>query len=250
MKLSKVVLLSVFITAVILVVIGGVTATAFANSRASKNTSSAPANPDATVQAYQEREAQYDQLIWQANQQLDKANTQIQALQDQVNRLNQAPTSQPAAAASVSVSQAAEIARQAAGPDQLAQKDPDLVQFQGKAAYEVSFEKGIIYVDAQTGEVLYNGTVPQQITAEQAGQIVSDYLHNTKILSIDQVTIGNAPRYRVVFRNGTLAWVDLTGQITDIQLPSYGSSQVQASAPSAPSPSGGSYHDDDHFETD
>ncbi len=35
--------------------------------------------------------------------------------------------------------------------------EPDLVSFQGVPAYEVSFDRGLVYVNADTGQVLYNG---------------------------------------------------------------------------------------------
>ncbi len=246
MKPSTVMLASVFITALILVVIGGVTSNVLASKSAD------PVVPQQTVQAYQQREADYNQLIQQANQQLDTANAELAALQGQSTQADPQPT----AGAALSADQASQIARQAAGPGQAILKQPDLVDFQGKTAYEVAFGKGSVYVDAQDGSVLFNGTVPQQVTADQAAQAAADYLKNQDILQVDQVTIGNAPRYRVIFKNGTLVWLDLTGQITDIQLPAPAVPSVQASTGSGSSsgshagtggggsqPSGG--HEDD-----
>ncbi|MBL8055726.1 MAG: hypothetical protein JNK29_03465 [Anaerolineales bacterium] len=34
---------------------------------------------------------------------------------------------------------------------------PELVDYQGSVAYEVATDRGLIYVDATTGQVLYNG---------------------------------------------------------------------------------------------
>lgn len=243
MKTSTVMLASVFITAIILVVIGGVTSNVLANKGAD------PAVPQATVQAYQQREADYNQLIQQANQQLDQANAELAAMQSRSAQGN----SQPASGAAISADQAGQIAQQAAGPGQVFLKQPDLVDFQGKTAYEVVFGKGSVYVNAQDGSVLFNGTVPQQITADQAAQVAADYLKNQDILQVDQVTIGNAPRYRVIFKNGTLAWLDLTGQITEVQLPAPAVPSVQASTGSGSSSgsnygtgSGGSYSSGEH----
>lgn len=226
MKQSKVLFVSIFLTAVVFVVVGSVTAVALAKgSTASQSQSDAQAN----AQVYQQREAQYNQLIQQANQQLDKANAELQALQNKVNQLEQASPSQSTSQPAITPDQADQIARQAAGIGQGPLKPPDLVSYQGKAAYEVLFTKGTIYVDAQSGEVLYNGTVPQKINADQAAQIVIAYLHNPNVLSVDQVTLHNTPLYRVIFKNGTLAWVDMTGQITDIQLPMLTQNSIQAS---------------------
>jgi D-alanyl-D-alanine carboxypeptidase len=71
----------------------------------------------------------------------------------------QAPVAaQPASAISVQLSpaQAAQIASNAV-PGATLTNTPDLVSFQGTVAYEVILNQGTIYVDANTGQVLYNG---------------------------------------------------------------------------------------------
>jgi hypothetical protein len=215
MKTSKVLLLSVFITALILVVIGGVTSIAIA-----KKTTS-PSNEE-IVQTYQKREEDYNQLIQQANQQLADANAKLQALQTQDNQ-NKAenPSSTNSttvnSSTAVSVNKAEEIARKAADPISLLSKGPELVDFEGKTAYEVVFQNGKIYIDSQTGEVLFNGTIPQVITAEKAVQIASNYLKNKNILLVDQITFRRSPTYRVIFKNGMMVYIDTTGQIIYIQ---------------------------------
>lgn len=212
MKPSKVLLVSVFITAIILVIIGGVTSIAMANKPSKSDTATTEA-----VQAYQQREAEYNQLIQQANQQLAEANAKLQAIQSQAAQNPAA--AQPSTGTlnvAISIDKAEQIARQAADPSSLMQKKPDLVSFEGKAAYEVVFQKGSIYIDAQNGSVLFNGTVPQEITAEKAAQIASDYLQNKDILLVDQITFRKAPLYRVIFKNGMMVYLDTTGQITYI----------------------------------
>jgi hypothetical protein len=37
-------------------------------------------------------------------------------------------------------------------------RQPELVRFEGSVAYEVGFTRGVVYVDANSGAVLYNGT--------------------------------------------------------------------------------------------
>jgi len=279
MKPTKLVLLSVFITAVIIAIIGGVTNKVLANRTTSPTVSAEQ------IKEFQQREAKYQQLIQQANDQLSKANAQLEALQTQVAQTQVAqtqavqtqtqPTQAPASDTSISADKAGQIASQAAGLGETPQNAPSLVSFQGKTAYEVNFDKGMIYVDAQTGDVLFNGTVPQQITADKAAQIVTDYLGNKAVLKVDQVTINNVPLYRVILRNGTLAWVDYTGQITDVQLPAVvvhknlgsggggGSPSVSAPAnnmqpaasnppaqPSTPPPSTDDNHENRGTETD
>ncbi len=248
MRPSRVMLVSVFITAVILVVIGGMTSLVFARKDASQSV-----NTDQTA-ASQQREEQYNQLIQQANQQLEQANAQLEALQSQVEQLKQEEVAPAQPEAAVSADQAAEIARLVAGKGRITVATPELVSFEGKTAYEVVFNQGSVYVDAQSGSVLFNGTVPQTITADKAAQVASDYLHITDILQVDQVTIGNQPRYRIIFADGTMAWLDLTGQIIDVQF------KVRASANQQTSSSGGGggssapapieHGDDDHGSDD
>lgn len=218
MKPSKAFLASAFITAVILIIIGAVTSVAFAN----KGTDTAALHDyQAREVEYQQREEQYKQLIQQANQQLEKANAELQALQAAQGGLAQSgqPASNAAAAqagaiAAISPEKAGQIAVGAVDPAETPLKTPELVSYEGKAAYEVAFNKGTVYVDAQSGQILFNGTIPQQITADQAAKVASDYLNIKGILQTDQITFRGAQIYRVIFQNGTMAYLDMTGQIT------------------------------------
>ncbi len=218
MKPSKILLASVFLTAIIIVVIGAVTRIVLASS-ISKNAGVSAE----TVQVYQQREAGYNQLIQQANQQIEEANARLQAAGAAAGATASSASASGAASGSnvpintaVSADKAGQIARQAADPGQLLMKPPELVNFQGKVAYEVAFQKGSVYVDAQTGAVLFNGTVPQTITLDKAAQIAADYLKDKAILQADQVTFRNAPLYRVIFKSGMMVYLDTTGQITYI----------------------------------
>jgi len=222
MRQSKVLLVSIFITVVILVIAAGVTTTVMANNAAAQ------------------REAAYQQLIQQANDQLTQANAQLQEMQIKLAQVQQAQqvtqpissqaaasqavasqvtTDQPAAEYAVSTDQANQIAVKAVelGSKQL--KTPELVDFEGKAAYEVVYEKGSVFVDAQSGDVLFNGTIPQTITLEKAGQIASDYTNDHAVLQVDQVKLGSKTLYRVIFKNGSMAYLDMTGQILFINQP-------------------------------
>lgn len=225
MKISKIMLASLFITAAVLAVLSGVITNVVAARSTSQNTDSA------VVQQYQQREEQYklreeqyQQLVQQANLQLEQANGELKILQDQVTAIKtqSAPVQNTSAVAAplnaaISAEKAGQIAEDAAGLGQVLAKTPELVSFEGKTAYEAVFEKGSIYVDAQSGEVLFNGTVPQKITANKAVQVAEEYLKNTDFLQVDQITFRNAPLYRVIFKDGTMVYMDLTGQITYIQ---------------------------------
>ncbi len=256
MKPSKILLASVFLTAIIIVVIGAVTRIVLASSSSNNAAPSAD-----TVQVYQQREAAYKQLIQQANQQIEEANARLQAAGPAAGDATgpAASTATGAAAASnapanvaVSADKAEQVARQAADPGQLLVKPPELVNFQGKVAYEVAFQKGSIYIDAQTGAVLFNGTVPQTITLDKAAQIAANYLNDNNILQADRITFRNAPLYRVIFKSGMMVYLDTTGQITYllkssskvVVVDSGGNSSSGPAASSQPSRSSGGYEGD------
>jgi predicted house-cleaning NTP pyrophosphatase (Maf/HAM1 superfamily) len=213
MKISKLMLLSIFLTAAVVAVVGGVVTRAIANKA-----SSATASADPTlVAAYQQREAEYNQTIQQANQQLEKANIQIQQMQQQLTQPKPQEASSAAAAVKVSADQAILIADAVAVAGEQVLKKPELVKYEGKVAYEVAYDKGSVFVDAASGEVLFNGTVPQKISAQKATQVASEYLNEKDVLSVDQITFRNAPLYRVIFSSGMMVYMDMTGQITYIQ---------------------------------
>ena len=60
-----------------------------------------------------------------------------------------------AAAVQITVAQATEIAQRAA-PGAKLTRTPELVNFQGSVAYEVLLNQGTLYVDANSGSVLFN----------------------------------------------------------------------------------------------
>jgi hypothetical protein len=262
MKISKVMLASVFLTAAILAVLSGVVTNVLAERNVSQAASASNNASAAEVQQLQEREAQYQQIITQANQQLEQANTELKTLQEQVIELkkqtapaqNVSANATNSAVAAISAEKAGQIAEEAASLGQVLKKAPELVSFEGKAAYEALFDKGSIYVDAQSGEVLFNGTIPQEISANKAAQVAAEYLKNTDILQVDKITFRNAPMYRVIFKDGTMVYMDITGQITYIQKASPNVVVVEqasssysgsAAAPASPAPAAREREHDD-----
>jgi uncharacterized membrane protein YkoI len=126
----------------------------------------------------QQREAQYRQLIDQANQRLAAMNQQLAAAQaapsapartsaPAASVASAAPPAQPAF--TLSAEAARNIALNAANSATMI-REPELVRFEGKVAYEVGFTRGVVYVDANTGAVLYNGT---QVGGGGGGQAAS-----------------------------------------------------------------------------
>jgi uncharacterized protein YpmB len=147
--------------------------------------------------------------------------TQLQQQQQQpvIDPTPVSPNPVDSTAPTISVEQAGKLAEKVAAANQKLTKQPELVSFQGKTAYEAVFAAGSILLDAESGSVLYNGTVPQQITADQASKIVSDYLNNPNVVKVDVIHLGTKPLYRVILKDGTLVYVDFSGQITNINRP-------------------------------
>jgi uncharacterized membrane protein YkoI len=134
------------LTAFILVLVGGVAA------RASEGASAQAAQADAQAAVVdeaalagimQEREAAYREMIDQANQMLAAT-----------------ATTEPAATYPISADTAVAIVLTTVRGGTLEQP-PELVDYMGAAAYEVSLVQGLVYVDANTGKILANGAIPQ-----------------------------------------------------------------------------------------
>ncbi len=156
-------LISALLTAFVLVIGGGVMARVSQVDTASA--ASVPAPTASTVdvnaqvqQIIQQRDAEYRKLIDEANRRLQAMNQQQTAAAQPAPVDSQPSRSQSDASQfAVSADMAASIAGQAAGGAPIT-RAPELVRFEGNVAYEVLFAKGAIYVDANTGQVLFNGT--------------------------------------------------------------------------------------------
>ena len=173
-------LVSGVLTAFVLVIGGGLAGrlsqSAAAPAPVAAATQSAPApsiDPASQVIAQlQDREVAYQQLIDQANQRLQQAYEQQKAMAVQINKARSIAATAPRAsqaAASVAVAaqptgptlsaeSAQNIAIDASGGKWVT-REPQLVLFENKVAYEIGFTSGAIYVDANSGAVLYNGAV-------------------------------------------------------------------------------------------
>ena len=165
-------ILSAVLTAFVLVLGGGLVARvsqpmAPAQATPVASAPTAPA-PTATIdvnaqveQLLQQREAQYRQLIDAANQRLQQANQQLAASAPAARPARSAALAAPAApaaqpTASLSAEAARNIAIDASGGATMI-REPELVLFEGKVAYEVGLTRGVVYVDANDGTVLFNG---------------------------------------------------------------------------------------------
>jgi hypothetical protein len=286
MKPSKLLLISVFITAALLVVVGVVMTTLSVNDRVNETqvkyeqllqqAGQTQADYDQLVEQTNQRETQYQQQIKDANQKIETANHNLLAMQNQIKQVKQqwtvtnqiqknAPLASSAAqdatttaskssGITISPDVAGQLAQKVAEAGQTLLKQPELVDFQSKLAYEALFPKGSIYVDAQDGSILFNATIPQQITADQAAQLVEDYLNYRDVLQVDLIHIGTQALFRVILRNGYIAYVDLSGQITHINPPSISNTNLQTvtdnSSSSGDSSSSSSHKSSSHSEND
>lgn len=204
MKTKIAISVSVFLTVIVLTVLGGVvTAVAKGTPATSTATQSAAMDPG--------REAQYQALIAQANQTIAQANQQIADLT--ANQATASSTPYP-----ILPDQAAAIASKVSGESAL--KTPELVNYSGQVAYAVTFTDGLVYVDASKGTVLYNGVQAAQIiTKDQAAQIAIKYTGNNQVSEVVSGTYNGAVAFRVTFSNGEMVYVDAYGTILAVQLP-------------------------------
>lgn len=210
MKNKTIILTSVFIAAVLITVgIGVVTNVNALNNAVSPSPTVAPVETNQREQAYQ-------QLISDANAKIDLANQQIEAL------LSVTPDADNDKDTPFlfSSEQAAALAMNIAGV--LPNQSPELVIFNNVPAFEVVYGNGKVYIDANSGKILYNGLQAPvtQINADQAVNIAANYLGRTDVVSIDVSSLDGKTVYVIGFSDGSLVYVDTTGQIVAIQVPS------------------------------
>jgi len=207
MKNKISILLSVLITVVLLTVFVGVT-----KAVSNKNNSQA-ANLAETVAYYSTREAQYQQLITQANDTINQANQQILTLQGQdPSQISSAESIYP-----ITLEQAIQIANEAAL--EMTTQAPTLVNYAGTVSYEVVYPDGKLYIDANNGTILFNGVmVAKMINAQQAAQIAINYSSNTSpVTGVVNGNFNGISAYRVTFLNGQIIYLNTYGTILSNQ---------------------------------
>jgi uncharacterized membrane protein YkoI len=239
---SKIVLFaSIFVTSFLLLSAAGVVYAmqGFARS-AQQPTPTAiqlPAQQADAAQQIANREAEYQKLIAEANQRIETLNNEVTTLQQ---------SKQPAASQNIPVDQAVQIASTKAGENEALQSLPDLVNYQGATAYEVTFTDGKVYVDAKTGAVLFDGIVPS-ITSQRAGEIAGQYLGgmNPKYAVIRLVNFNGTSIYQVVFSGDKeyVVFIDMKGNVLKAQIYQY--TGGGGGNGGAPSDSGESHENED-----
>ncbi len=96
---------------------------------------------------------------------------------------------------------------------------PELVSLQGVPAYEVVFDRGAIYVDAQTGAILANtistGTqVANAINEDQAIAAAVAYMGGGTVAKVKREYEHGVDVYEVKFADGSEVYVDAySGQV-------------------------------------
>jgi TolA-binding protein len=208
--------ISLFISAAVITLVGGIIKIN-SNSAASVSASvQSTLAQSSTETAYINLLNQANETINQANQRINDANNRISALEAQ---LQQQPLSATATPYPITADQASQTASSLVGlkPD----GEPQLVNYSGTAAYEVTFASGKVYVDATTGSVLYNGIqVVQTVTPQQAATIAENYIGNYVLSGINSGYLGSTYVYQVLFENGYIVYVDTYGKIVSVQTPS------------------------------
>jgi uncharacterized membrane protein YkoI len=155
MSQKALVLIAGALTAFVLVIVGGVSARVASASAASPATDAAVSSA-----AWSQREAEYQTLIQQANQQLQDAYARIASMSPQAPA-----TSVPTGPKVVfTPADAAGVALQAV-PGSKLKRTPELVEYQGTLAYEVHTTAGLFYIDADTGAILYSGAAASSYSA-------------------------------------------------------------------------------------
>ena len=142
--------------------------------------------PVVDLAVVQEREAAYQAQLAEANQRLAEASARLaeaqgqaksvaQQYNDVVNKQASAPTNVPVPTVALAASGAnympieavAAIGR-ALDAEAVLQKDPELVLYESRAAYELVYDRGTVYIAADDGTVLSNGMAGFQVVSATA----------------------------------------------------------------------------------
>ena len=130
----------------------------------------------------------------------------------------------------VSSDQASDVALKAA-PGTALTGTPELVDFQGAVAYEVILTAGKVYIDANSGKILFNGTLAAATTGpvdqEQAAQIAVMYMQNNNdSTEVTGIRFGRLRKlqglrvFEVTFIGGVRVYVNAqTGEIALVSKP-------------------------------
>ncbi|MDK2980191.1 MAG: hypothetical protein PWQ55_538 [Chloroflexota bacterium] len=220
-----------------LFIIGGVIGFAQAKNNANADSLS----PEMQVQLAT-REAAYNDLIAQANDQIQSLNEQVSAMQAGKDYVDGQPT--------ISAEEAIQAARDSAAGDDYLQGIPELASFEGQTVYNVAFTSGQVYVDAFSGAVLYS-SIPVKIDSQQAIQVAADYLqiNDTSRATVQTVVLEGSEFYKVNL-GSYVVYIDAYGSITKVQEIQYTATSSSSSSSSSSHESYEHEHEDEHDDDD
>lgn len=216
-------LIAAALTVFVLVVVAGLATrltqpTALAPTSTTATLDVAPALDPSVEALVREREAAYQQALAEANTRLEAANAQIAIANGQV------ATAQQAAPTYAFTPDQAQASALAAAPGSRVTAMPELVSYEGTPAYEVRLDRGLIYLDAQSGAVLYNNAVPAAaqsgaVSQEQAIQAAIAYHNGGEVLAVHLDDEAGAQVYEVKFSDGSTIYIDAgNGQVVYAQI--------------------------------
>ncbi len=218
MNKKGVFILSIVLTAFLLTAAGGIARIVLAKTPVSQPAGVTGQYTGADVQqALDQQAAIYQEAIAQANRQLEQANQEIKRLSDQVNSFITASEAVPAYP--VSADQALQVALTFTGDQVTLAKDPELVSYNSRAAYEVSFDKGVMYIDAQTAEVLFNNVVIP-ISEQKAREIAMQYMLSNQVIEVQSAPFQGMQVFKIRFSSNYVVYIDqASGQIVAVEVP-------------------------------
>ncbi len=216
-------LIAAALTVFILVVVAGLATrltqpTALAPTSTTATLDVAPALDPSVEALVREREAAYQTALAEANTRLEAANAQIAIANGQV------ATAQQAAPTDALTPDQAQASALAAAPGSRVTAMPELVSYEGTPAYEVRLDRGLIYVDAQSGAVLYNNAVPAAaqsgaVSQEHAIQAAIAYHNGGEVVAVHLDDEEGAQVYEVKFSDGSTIYIDAgNGQVVYAQI--------------------------------
>jgi uncharacterized membrane protein YkoI len=217
MNKKSIFILSTVITAFFLATAGGIARVASAKNSAAQPTSTQAQYTGVEVQqALDQQAVTYQQAIAQANQQLEQVNQEIQRLSEQLSSeiANPVVSIYP-----VTTDQALQIAMTLTGNEVSLLKNPELVNYNSRAAYEVSFDQGVVYVDAETGEVLFDSVVIP-ISEQKAIEIAMQYMMSNQVTAVKTAAFHGLQVFKISFSSNYVVYIDqLSGQIVAVEVP-------------------------------
>jgi hypothetical protein len=116
----------------------------------------------------------------------------------------------PTATTAIDMAAAISTAQADAGIATLTNPKADLVDLNGKTAYEVLFDFGKVYIDANTGLILGNSII---VTPEIAGRVAASYLKLNQYNKVEQVNYKGENVYKVSFLQGVNIFVNMKGVV-------------------------------------